>query len=266
MKNIRNIQDIFQSDQTNRSNEPPRNQQLRLFSQTFQASQGLIRSIGRVKHRLESVVYQTHRLALFLGPGISNQQIPTKCKGISEKFRWNESKSWRWNSTTFHTEFKSYTCFFQGHFSFSSWRGDEWWNQLITCPPPLWIKFASSMFISFFVLKLRSFCFFATSECIAIWKKTLRSVSGFFLRISGIGINNLSSPRFPQTSFGRETRGGAIQSSAHGSGNTYHREGGGNWETPTWRIIPGLLSLQKLRKFPKGRVVPLPKWADIYGL
>lgn len=176
----RKNQDTFQSDPTNRSNEPPRNQQLRLFSQTFQASQGLIRSIGRVKHRLESVVYQTHRLVLFPGPCISNQQIPTKCKGISEKFRWNESKSWRWNSTTFHTEFKSYTCFFQGHFSFSSWRGDEWWNQLITCPPPLWIKFASSMFMSFFVLKLRSFCFFATSEWIAIWKKTLRSVSGLF--------------------------------------------------------------------------------------
>ena len=55
-------------------------------------------------------------------------------------------------------------------------------------------------------------------------KKLCVLFRGFFLRISGIGINNLSSPRFPQTSFGRETRGGAIQSSAHGSGNTCHEE------------------------------------------
>lgn len=78
------------------SNQPikrwPRNQQLRLFSQTFQASQGLIRSRPGGWNTVWSRWFtKLIDLCFFPGPGISNQQIPTKCQGISEKLRWDEN-------------------------------------------------------------------------------------------------------------------------------------------------------------------------------
>ena len=91
VKNIRNIQDIFQSDQTNRSN-------------AGRETNSSVSSAKRSKRRKASKrsrpggwntgwsrwFTKLIDLCFFLGRGISNQQIPTKCQGISETLRWDE--------------------------------------------------------------------------------------------------------------------------------------------------------------------------------